>query len=333
MLEVLPNVSLRYDYLLFLMFSKIIKCAIRPIVRILRRISYSIRPDRVDLATERQLEKIALLQGRLLTNTLRSSQDISDSEFSVFSQSGEDGIIQWLISRLPEIPRSFVEFGVENYQESNTRFLMCNNNWSGLVIDGSEENVKYISSRSYYWQYDLLAVAAFIDKENINQLIGQKFNGEIGLLSIDIDGNDYWIWEVISVISPWVVVCEYNSLFGCHRSVSVPYDPLYNRTKYHYSNLIFGASLPALCGLARSKGYKFVGCNNVGNNAFFVRQDIAEKIPEVDIRRGFADCKYHQARGYDGRLHCKSREEELAMISDVSVVDVVSGEKVFIRDL
>jgi hypothetical protein len=115
-----------------------------------------------------------------------------DVEFKVFSQWGDDGIIQYLIRNLDIPNKTFVEFGVENYTESNTRFLLINNNWSGLVMDGSSENISYIKNDEIYWQYDLQAKHAFIDVDNVNDLIScAGFSEELGLLHIDIDGNDY----------------------------------------------------------------------------------------------------------------------------------------------
>src|SRR6478609_538478 len=107
---------------------------------------------------------------------------------SRFFQRGEDGIIQYIISQI-EIPNKiFIEFGVENYVESNTRFLLMNNDWSGLVIDGSKQHIRFIKENFIYWKYDLTACHSFITKENINQLISGYTNCEdIGLLSIDVD--------------------------------------------------------------------------------------------------------------------------------------------------
>ena len=92
---------------------------------------------------------------------------------------------------------SFIEFGVENYLESNTRFLLINNNWSGLIFDMSKENISEIKKHYYYWRHDLRAETATITAENINDLIEKNgFKKPIGLLSIDIDGNDYWVWKI-----------------------------------------------------------------------------------------------------------------------------------------
>src|SRR5690348_2388073 len=147
---------------------------------------------------------------------------LRDAEFQVFSQWGDDGIIQYLIHQVPSLPEVFVEFGVQDYRESNTRFLLMHDNWSGLVMDGSEQFVSFIQSEDIYWRYDLTAVASFLTRENINDVIrGAGFSGPIGILSVDIDGNDYWVWEAIDVVDPTIVIVEYNSVFGPDRAVSV----------------------------------------------------------------------------------------------------------------
>ena len=175
--------------------------------------------------------------------------NIHDAEFKVFSQYGEDGIIQYLIRQIGCLGRStFIEFGVENYEEANTRFLLINNNWRGLIIDGSPENIAHIRDTSLFWNSNLTAVSCFIDADNINSLISKNgfANRDVGLLSIDIDGNDYWVWEKISVIEPVIVVVEFNSVFGPLHAVTVPYNPKFLRSKAHSSCLYFGASLRAL---------------------------------------------------------------------------------------
>ncbi len=224
---------------------------------------------------ENQIQK--LLLGKQLSNQLRllEIQNLEQTEFSVFSQWGDDGIIQFIIQQFGnEIPKTFIEFGVENYTEANTRFLLFNNNWTGLVMDGSPENIAHIKNDyEVSIMRGLSAKCAFINAENINELIAESgFKGEIGILHVDIDGNDYWVWKAINQVKPWVVIMEYNALFGPHRSITVPYDPKFYRTEKHHSNLYFGASLSALCDLAKEKGYLFIGSNSHANNAYFIHE-------------------------------------------------------------
>ena len=223
--------------------------------------------------------------------------ELSEVEFQVFSQWGDDGIIQYLINKLDIPNKTFIEFGVENYTESNTRFLILNNNWTGLVLDASPENIRYIKNDPVSWACELYAKCSFITKENINQIIiDSGFEKEVGLLSIDIDGNDYWIWKEINCISPIIVIVEYNSLFGVNKNYSVPYDPLFVRGEKHPSNLYYGASLGAFVSLAKDKGYSFIGCNSKGNNAYFVRNDKLGNFKTKTVKEGFVLSKFREAQ-------------------------------------
>jgi hypothetical protein len=252
-------------------------------------------------------EETRLLSGKLLSERNREKKAydlLEELEFKVFSQWGDDGIIQYLIHHLTITNKIFVEFGVGDYRESNTRFLMMNNNWSGLVMDSSEENVQKIIASEYYWKYDLEAKQAFVGCNNVNSLIYESgIKGEIGLLHIDVDGVDYWLWDAIDVIKPVIVIMEYNSVFGAERSITVPYSEKFNRKDRHYSHLYFGASLKALYNLGKQKGYAFIGCNSAGNNAFFVQKDkLKDGVSEISLTEGFVKSKFRESRDHNGRL-------------------------------
>jgi hypothetical protein len=274
------------------------------------------------LLIQDELQKLML--GRILANQVKvmsCPKDLSAVEFRVFSQFGDDGIIQWLISNLHIPNKTFIEFGVEDYSESNTRFLMMNDNWSGFVMDGSVANINKLKSQYYYWRYDLNAKAIFITKENITTLIDdQGFDSEIGLLHIDLDGNDFYIWSAINSIRPVIVIVEYNSLFGVDRPISVIYDPAFVRTKAHYSNLLWGSSLLSLNNLAKEKGYSFVGCNSAGNNAYFIRDDrLNEHVKAVALEDGFVEKKYRESRDRFGRLTYLSVSDQKNLLRGVSI--------------
>lgn len=275
-----------------------------------------------------QVVESKLLAARLLIRQMKATGTVDrleDAEFKVFSQFGDDGIIQYVLQQidLPHARRRFIEFGVQDYQESNTRFLLMNDNWSGLILDGSEGNIAKVISDSQFWRYDLKAVAAFIDRDNVNELfVRNGFEGEIGLLSVDIDGNDYWVWESINVVNPIIVVCEYNSTFGHEHAVTVPYDPAFQRSTAHYSNLYWGASLKALCLLATRRGYAFVGCNSAGNNAYFVRQDKLGRLRPLECEQGYVESRFRESRGRDGALTYLSGAARLEEIADMVVFDV-----------
>lgn len=254
-------------------------------------------------------------------------RSLSDVEFRGFSQWGEDGIIDWLLERLPGIPETFVEFGVGDYRESNTRLLLFLRNWRGLVMDGSDVHVESIQAQDIYWRYDLTAKRTFIDRDNINQLIASSgVQGDIGLLSVDIDGNDYWVWQAVEVVRPVVVVCEYNAILGDVHRISVPYQADFQRTRAHPSNLYFGASLPALIHLGEQKGYRFVGTNSNGCNAFFVREDrAAEVVGVVDEIRSYPS-RFREARDASGQLTFARGGARADAIRHLPVVDVLTGE-------
>lgn len=238
------------------------------------------RMDRTDARTaalERSVNRLQTAIGRLEARQLglreRGRGPLAEHEFSVFSQWGEDGIIAWLVRSIDVGPQIFVEFGVEDYTEANTRLLAENDNWTGFVMDASRENIDSVRSSDICWRHNLHAMAAMITRDNINELLVQNgFTGDIGLLSIDIDGNDYWVWKAVRVINPAIVVIEYNHRFGCDEALTIPYEEGFRRGK-PYPIYYFGASLKALCLLAAQKGYAFVGCSSNGVNAFFVRRD------------------------------------------------------------
>jgi hypothetical protein len=273
-----------------------------------------------------KMDQLKINQGiildRLQSNS--SSRDLKDYEYKVFSQWGEDGIIQRLINIVGIKNRTFIEFGVQDFSESNCRYLLMKDNWSGFVIDGSSEQIKRLKASDYYWRYDLNAERAFITRENINALLAKSgFGSELGILSIDIDGNDYWVWEAIVGFAPALTILEYNSRFGPDRAVTVPYDENFVRTNAHYSAIYYGASLAALCLLGKRKGYAFVGCNSAGNNAFFVRRDLMpEGMPELTAKDGYVRAKFREARSEDGALIFSSHVEEEAILASLPLVEV-----------
>ncbi len=276
-------------------------------------------------------ETALLAIGAMLSNQqwLLNSANINDYEFKIFSQSGDDGIIQYLIKFIHIENKIFIEFGVEDYLESNTRFLMMNNNWTGFVMDGSEEAMTSLKNRHWYWKYDLTNKAVFIDRENINGLLAATGFSNIGLLHIDIDGNDYHVISAIdlSKLNPSIIIMEYNSIFGNDRTITVPYDKHFNRTKAHYSNLFFGASLPAFQFVLSKRGYSLVGCNIAGSNAYFVRTDLLnEKVKEVPLDIAFKENVNRQGRNPDYSLSLLRGNERLEIIKGLEVINVLTNQ-------
>lgn len=176
-------------------------------------------------------------------------------ERKVYSQNGEDGIIEYIFSKIKTTNKYFVEIGAGNGTENNSRYLKSKG-WIGLQIDA----LKAPGIKAHY-----------VTAENIESLLRKyKTPTTFDLLSIDIDGNDYWVWKAITSYHPRVVVVEYNASIPPHQSVTIPYNPQFSWD----GSTFFGASLKALTKLAQSKGYQLVGTTTNGVNAFFVQQEL-----------------------------------------------------------
>jgi len=302
------------------------KCMISKIRKFIKKIN----------SYDERFNKIELALGRIETRQNKSANlnCINDYEFKVFSQWGEDGIIQYLVNNIAIENKIFVEFGVENYTESNTRFLLQNNNWSGLVIDGSQEHIQYIKNDPIYWKHNLKAECAFITKDNINELITKNgIKGDIGILSVDIDGNDYWVWQAINCISPRIVICEYNAIFGDTEKISVPYKQNFVWTNEHYSNLYWGASLPAFEYLGKKKGYTLIGCNTNGINAFFVRNDLVGDITTKSAKEAYNPTSVRQSRNEKKELTYLTNNDSLYLLKDCIVSKVDTLKATTIKEL
>lgn len=210
-------------------------------------------------------------------------------EYSWLSQNGEDGIIRYLFDEIGFESRWFVEFGFGAVQCNSLR-LMKHEGFSGLLMDGSSENVEFFNHAAKKLRLDgVKAVQAFITLENLQQLIRDNdVPREIDFLSLDVDGNDYWFWQELDCVSPRVVCIEYNAGLGPDRSLTVPYDAEFERYNKHPSGFFHGASLAALESLGRRKNYYLIACDSTGTNAFFLRDDIhLTEVPALTSREAF----------------------------------------------
>ena len=270
----------------------------------------------------RELDSVKILLGNIISqnNNKKNEDNISSYEFSIFSQWGDDGIIDYLVNNLDINNKSFIEFGVQDYTECNTKFLLMNKNWRGLIIDESANFIKKIKNSDIYWRYDLTAIKSFITKNNINNIFKENnFVGPIGLLSIDIDGNDYWIWDSINCIDPEIVIIEYNSRLGLEKAITVPYREDFERKNAHYSNIYYGASLKALINLGKKKNYIFIGCNSAGNNAYFIKSSLENRIiKEIKIEQGFVHSKFRESRDENGHKNFLNFEEEKKILNNLN---------------
>ena len=199
-------------------------------------------------------------------------------EKKIFSQNGEDGIINFIFSTIGTHNKFFVEFGVKNGTECNTRYLLEKKDWTGLMMDENPNQSKKIKKE-------------FVTPENINDLLKKyEVPHKFDLLSIDIDYNDYWVWESIKGFYPRVVVIEYNSSIPPNESKVIEYDlnDKWDKTNY------FGASLLALVKLGKNKGYELVGCDSNGINAFFIQREIVKGLIKRTYSQMYKPPQYGQ---------------------------------------
>jgi hypothetical protein len=286
---------------------------------------------------DRKLDEIKMSQALILLalHQQKHSLLLTDYEFKVFSQWGEDGIIQFLIKNIEICNCTFIEFGVEDFSESNCRFLLMNNLWEGYVIDGSVANIQRLRSSYFYWKYPLQSKASFITRENVCSLLDESgFNKDLGILSVDVDGMDYHLLAALSAWRPRILIVEYNAVFGANRSVTVPYDAGFVRAKAHFSNLYYGASLTAFTNLLAERGYGLVGVNTVGSNAFFVRRDLLnERVSEVAVDACFTHSTFREARDQRGRLYFRSARASRVLINAMPLIDTTSGAMLKVSEL
>ena len=225
------------------------------------------------------LEVLNATKPILLDN--KNNFNINKFGIKIYSQNDEDGIILYILKHIGVKTKKFVEVGVENGIECNTTNLLKNFDWSGAQIEGNKKlyNNAKIQLKKVLGKKikNLKLLNIFVTKKNINQILKKYSGKEIDLLSIDIDGNDFWIWKAINCVKPRLVVIEYNSFFGPNISATIKYNSKFSWD--HYNNKpYYGASLKALEKLGKQKKYSLVGVDKNGVNAFFIRNDLAKNI-------------------------------------------------------
>jgi hypothetical protein len=226
-------------------------------------------------------------------------RELSSYGFSCYSQSDEDGILLYIMSVIGTTDRRCVEICAGDGIECNTANLIINHGWHGLLVDGDATRIA--RGVSFYRRSRATCIhpptfkSAWVTRGGVNGLLADNgFSGTVDLLSLDLDGVDYWIWEALTEITPRVVVLEYQDILGPDRSWSVPYADDFDASRYSMTGAMpnfAGASLRAFVNLGRRKGYRLVGVNRYGYNAFFVRDDVGIGVlNEVAVE----DCFGHE---------------------------------------
>ncbi len=275
-----------------------------------------------------EYEKGLILKAKKLSS-INSKKNIiknfSEIEFQVFSQWGEDGIIDWLVSKIDNLPKIFLEIGTQDYLESNTRFLLQNRNWNGYIIESNAKDVEKIKKQRFFWRHNLKISNTLVSSNNINQTLEKmRVPKNIGLMSIDIDSTDYWILKKLKQVNPVVIICEFNPLFGTKKSVTVPDKKNFVRNKEHFSNLYFGASIKAFCKLLFKKNYVFLGTNTAGNNAFFVHKKFKKEIFKNIKEKKIFKSEFRESRNKSNKLTYLNKTDSLKLIKNKLVFDFES---------
>ncbi len=207
------------------------------------------------------------------------AESLSATELRVFSQNGEDGVLAEIFDRIGPGDRFFVEFGAEDGLEGNTRFLREVLGWRGAYIEADPDQHQRLTDRVD--PLTCTVVCSMVTPQNIESLLEQAgVPAAFDLLSIDIDGQDYYVWRAIERFRPRVVVIEYNAGLAPGRALVEPAGRgPWDRTDH------FGASIEALTALGRSKGYRFVHADLAGINAFFVADECAGPFADITVPR------------------------------------------------
>tara|TARA_B110000027_G_scaffold128831_1_gene149668 strand:+ start:1153 stop:2103 length:951 start_codon:yes stop_codon:yes gene_type:complete len=295
---------------------------------------------RIDIfALDKVISCIGKVQISLNRNKYDEVEDLIDIEEKIFSQNGEDGIIDYLIHKLKIGNKNFVEIGVGNYRESNTRFLYNTYHPKGLIIDYIDDMKNKVKKHVNFWKGDLKICNEKIDSENILDLLNKNCDYEIDLFSIDIDSIDYWIIKKLKNNISKIFVAEYNPVFGAELEVTVPNISGFERSKYHYSYLCYGMSLKALINLMDQKGYYFIGTNLQKINAFFILKEFKKedffkniKIKSLD---NYTNSNIRDSRDVNNKLNYLSGYKKLKEIEDCEVINLKDNKRelVILKDI
>jgi hypothetical protein len=285
--------------------------------------------------------KFLIGQNSILASRARYTQIqfLHEAEVKIFSQWGEDGIIDYLLHILKISKPRILEIGVGDFTECNSRFAAEFMNASVYMVDINKELVDKVIDKNLYWKTTLYPQIDRVTPDNAQSHFESaliKMRG-IDLLSIDIDGNDFWVLEALDLEKVSIVICEYNPVYGSKIACTIIRNDNYDRSKSHFSYLHFGMSLRAAILLLKRKGFIFVGSNLVGNNAFFVREELRSQIklqiPDLDQLEFFVDWRIRESRSRDGDLNFLSLNDSRKEIQDCSVYDIEAEKIIKVRDI
>ena len=275
----------------------------------------------------------------LISEKYNNITRLEQSECKIYSQNGEDGILDYIITMLGIVKPNFIEIGVGTYMEANTRFIYDRFYPKGIIIDAEKNLTNKVFSNINSWKGDLRVIEEKVSTRNINEIISKNCDFNVDIFSLDIDSIDYWIIDELKPNISKIFVAEYNAVFGGSLEITTPNLENFDRKEYHYSHLCFGMSLKALINIMAKKNFYFIGTNSVRNNAFFVSNDYPIdqyfknlKIEDINY---YVDSNIRESRDIKGNLNYLSGEKKIKEIYDCEVIDLSTDieKKVKIKDI
>jgi hypothetical protein len=265
-------------------------------------------------------------------------RDLWDFELRVFSQWGEDGILTYLCDQLEIAKPRILEFGAGDFTECNSRFLAESRNASVYAVDARPEILSALHNVELRWRNSVWMIRDYVTPVTAPSLFQDAENrmGQVDILSIDLDGNDYWVLKSLELNSVKIAVAEYNPVFGHKRPVTIPRSDSFKREEAHYSFLYYGASLPAMILLFENQGFTFVGTNRAGNNAFFLHSSLADRcgipLPSKSCLERYTDWRVRESRNQVGELDYLSGDDRRVLIGSLPVVDLDTGRLISVNE-
>jgi len=258
---------------------------------------------------------------------------LSDVDYKIFSQNGEDGILDYLIHQLNLEKPKFIEIGVGDYTEANTRFIFERCSPKGTIVDCIENLEDKVKKNLKLWKGELKIINKIVNSKNIIEIMQESnCSSDLDIFSLDIDGIDYWIIDKLPKNFSKIVVLEYNSTFGNEIEVTIPNIENFDRTKYHYSNLCFGMSFQAAIKLMEKKNFYYIGTNLFNNNIFFISKKFSKEKYFKNLVIGKSeyngDAFFRESRDKDGNLNYLSGKKKLREISECKVVDLGNNNEI-----
>lgn len=278
----------------------------------------------------------AILACRALYPTIKK---LHDAEVKVFSQWGEDGILEYLFTKLEISKPKIVEFGVGTFDECNSRFAAEFRNASVYMVDLNKNLISSVEKLEIFWRNSLFPVIDRITPDNasVHLKTAESIMEGIDVLSLDIDGNDYWVLKALDLEAVSIVVCEYNPIYGGDSACTIERDDEFDRVQTHYSGLHYGMSLRAAVSLMESKEFVFIGSNRVGNNAFFLRKELVHLVnivvPDKANIKNFVDWRIRESRNRNGKLNYLSIQDARKEIAHCTVLILDPEKKTLVSQI